>query len=261
MWAHGDAYEAYVGRWSRQVAQLFLSWLDIPDGRRWLDVGCGTGALTGAIVAQTAPAGVIGVDPSEGFLATAREQVADPQVTFRRGDARELPVDDRTADVVVSGLALNFVPDPVRAAAEMARVVVPGGTVASYVWDYAEGMMMMRHFWDAAVAVDPAAATRDEAARFALCRPEALHDLWADAGLVGVTAQSIEIPTMFRDFDDFWNPFLGGQGAAPAYVATLPDDHRHAIRDRLRTQLPTAADGCIPLTAAAWAVSGAATPS
>lgn len=261
MWAHGDAYEAYVGRWSRQVAPLFLSWLDIPDGRRWVDVGCGTGALTAAILAQAGPAEVVGVDPSEGFLGAARGQVNDPRVTFRVGDARELPVADRTADVVVSGLALNFVPDPGRAAAEMVRVVVPGGTVAAYVWDYAGGMVMMRHFWDAAMAVDPGATGHDEASRFALCRPEALHDLWSGAGMVGVSVQSIEIATVFRDFDDYWNPFLGGQGAAPAYLATLPADRRDAIRDDVRGRLPVAADGSIPLTAAAWAVSGAATPS
>lgn len=260
VWAHGDAYEAYVGRWSRQVAQPFLSWLDVPGGRRWLDVGCGTGALTATILAQAGPAEVVGVDPSEGFLAAAREQVADPRVTFRVGDARELPVPDDAFDVVVSGLALNFVPDAVQAAAEMARAVVPGGTVGAYVWDYAGGMAMMRHFWDAAAAVDPGSAGLDEAARFPLCRPEALHDLWAGAGLVGVAVQSIEIATEFADFDDFWVPFLGGQGAAPAYLATLPDDQRSAIRDRLRAGLPAAADGSIALTASAWAVTGATTP-
>ena len=142
-WAVGDAYEAYVGRWSRHVAEEFLHWLDVPAGRRWLDVGCGTGALTATVLAMAEPAQVVGVDPSEGFLAEARARVVDPRATFHAGDAQSLPLLDHRFDVVVSGLALNFVSDPRRAADEVARVTTPGGVAAAYVWDYAEGMSMM----------------------------------------------------------------------------------------------------------------------
>jgi SAM-dependent methyltransferase len=162
-----------------------------------------------------------------------------------------LPFAGGRFDVAVSGLALNFVPDPVLAASELARVVAPGGTVAAYVWDYAEGMAMMRHFWAAAVTVDPAAP--DEGSRFPLCRPAPLTQLWADAGLTDVTVEAIEIPTVFPDFADYWRPFLGGQGAAPGYLASLPHGHRDALRDELATRLP-ARD--IRLTARAWAVRG-----
>jgi SAM-dependent methyltransferase len=259
IWAVGHAYEAYVGRWSRRVAAEFLPWLGVPAERRWLDVGCGTGALTATVLAMTDPSEVTGVDPAEPFLAHARARIADRRATFLVGDARSLPLPDGGFNAVVSGLALNFVPEPGRAAGEFARVTVAGGVAAAYVWDYAEGMAMMRYFWDAATAVDPAAAGFDERRRFPLCRPEPLGELWAEAGLDKVTVEPIEIPTVFGDFDDYWTPFLGGQGPAPGYLMSLPEDQRRALHDVLRDRLPVAADGSIPLTARAWAVRGIAT--
>lgn len=257
VWSVGDAYDMYVGRWSRRVAEVFLRWLGPPTGRYWLDVGCGTGALTGSILALADPEHVVGVDPSEGFLANARARIVDPRSSFRSGDARSLPLPDRRFDAVVSGLALNFVPDPGRAVAEFARVATPGGLVAAYVWDYLEGMAMMRYFWDAAATLD-SAAELDEGRRFSLCRPEPLSELWAVAGLDQVAVQAIEIATVFADFDDYWRPFLGGQGPAPGYVMSLTDEHRDALRDLLRVRLPIGPDGSIPLTARAWAVRGIA---
>ncbi len=256
VWAVGDAYEAYIGRWSRRIAEAFLRWLHVSPGRRWLDVGCGTGALTATVLAVAEPAQVVGVDPAEGFLASARLWTVDPRSTFCVGDAQALPLPERQFDAVVSGLALNFVPDSSRAAVELARVVMPGGVVAAYVWDYAEGMAMLRYFWDAAIALDPTATGLDEGRRFPLCRPEPLARLWSDAGLDNVTVRAIEQPTVFADFDDYWSPFLGGQGPAPGYLMSLPEDHRRALRDLLRERLPAAPDGSIALTARAWAVRG-----
>jgi len=258
VWAVGDAYEAYIGRWSRRVAEVFLRWLAVPPGGRWLDVGCGTGALTETVLAGADPARVVGVDPSVGFLATARGRIADSRSAFCAGDARALPLADRGFDAVVSGLAVNFVPDPSRAAADLARVTVPGGVVAAYVWDYADGMAVIRQFWDAAVALDPAAAELDEATRFPLCRPEPLRTLWTDAGLSAVAVEAIEVPTVFADFDDYWTPFLGAQGPAPGYAMSLTEERRSALRDLLRRRLPASPDGSIPLTARAWAVRGTA---
>lgn len=257
MWAVGEAYEAYIGRWSRPVAEVFLRRLGVPPGRRWLDVGCGTGALTATVLATADPSEIIGVDPSEGFLATARSRVTDPRTTFRTGDAQSLPLPDSAADAVISGLVLNFVPDPHRAIAELTRVATPDAIIAAYVWDYTDGMAMLRHFWDAATQLDPAAAAGlDEGPRFPLCHPEPLHDLWTAAGLHQVEVDAIEVPTVFTDFDDYWTPFLGAQGPAPAYVMSLPEDHRHALRDLLHERLPASPDGSIPLTARAWAVRG-----
>jgi SAM-dependent methyltransferase len=259
LWAAGEAYEPYVGRWSRLVAAEFLSGLGIPPGADWLDIGCGTGALSGLILQHHAPASVLGVDPSEAFLAFARRGLSDPRLSFRQGDAQALPVPDAAFDALVSGLVLNFVPDQPKALAEMRRAARPGATIAAYVWDYAEGMQMMRRFWDAAAALDPAGAGgKDEALRFALCRPEPLRALFEQAGLRGVEVGAIEIPTRFRDFEDYWVPFLRSGAPAPAYCAALPEERRVALRDRLRATLPVAADGSIPLSARAWAVRGIA---
>ncbi|REF99852.1 methyltransferase family protein [Asanoa ferruginea] len=247
-----------MGRWSRRVAPLFLRWLAAPAGQRWLDVGCGTGALSGAVLDAAAPVEVTGVDSSPAFVTAAAERVADPRARFRVADASALPLSDGEVDVAVSGLALNFVSEPGRAVQEMARVTAPGGIVAAYVWDYAEGMEMLRYFWSAAVTVDPAAP--DELDRFAaVCRPDRLRALWTGAGLSRVTVDAVATPTAFTSFDDFWTPFLGGQGPAPGFVARLEAADRNRLRDLLRSRLPVAPDGSIRLTARAWTVRGTAT--
>jgi SAM-dependent methyltransferase len=251
-WERGSPYEQYVGRWSRRVAPPFLAWLGIPDAQRWLDVGCGTGALCAAIVDGCSPSSVTGVEPSEGFLKTAKENLAG-RATLHQGSATAIPLGDGSVDVVVSGLVLNFVPDQHAALLEMARVSRKGGTVAAYVWDYAGRMELMRIFWDAAIELDPGAAKMDEGVRFPLCRPDALEKLFADAGLDAVEVRPIDIPTPFADFDDYWRPFLGGQGPAPAYVMSLEEDVRATLRDRIRERVATAANGAISLTARAWA--------
>jgi SAM-dependent methyltransferase len=254
-WERGGRYEQYVGRWSRRVAPLFLSWLSIPPARRWLDVGCGTGALCAAVVDRCAASSVVGVEPSEGFLKTATENLGG-QAELRQGSATTIPLDDASVDVVVSGLVLNFIPDQRAALAEMKRVAVKGGTIAAYVWDYAGRMELMRFFWDVAVELDAGAARMDEGIRFPVCRPQALEQLFADAGLIGVEVKPIDIPTPFRNFDDYWQPFLGGQGPAPAYAMSLDETARTRLRDRMRERIPVMADGSISLTARAWAIRG-----
>jgi len=213
--------------------------------------------LSEVILDRTSPAQVIGVDPAEAFIAFARSRLAaDSRITFRVADARALPVEDGAFDAAVSGLVLNFIPDPAQALAEMGRAVRPGGIVAAYVWDYAEEMQLMRRFWDAAVALDPAAGELDEGRRFPMCQPDLLARLFAEAGLTEIDDRSIDIPTVFRNFDDYWSPFLGGQGPAPGYCVSLSEAKREALRERLRAELPTSADGAIRLTARAFAVKG-----
>jgi SAM-dependent methyltransferase len=260
VWAVGDPYESYVGRWSRAVAAELVGWLGLAEGGAWLDVGCGTGALSQAVLAAADPALVVGVDPSEGFLAHAQARLAG-RARLVAADARWLPAGDARFDAVVGGLVLNFVPDPGRAVREMARVARAGGRVAAYVWDYAGRMELMRHFWDAAAALDPAAAELDEGRRFGLCRPEPLARLFRDAELAGVEVRPIEVPTRFRDFDDYWAPFLGGQGPAPGYAMSLDEPRRAALREALRRRLPVATDGSIPLVARAWAAAGTTRPA
>lgn len=258
VWSTGSAYHGYMGRWSRLAADELLRWLAVPAGSRWLDVGCGPGTLVEAVVAGAAPRAVLGVDRSRGFAAAARARLPGARVAFQVGDAQALPVRAAAFDAVVSGLVLNFVPAPAAMVAEMARAARPGGRVALYVWDYAGGMELIRRFWSAATALDPAAAALDEAARFPVCAPGPLQALFAAAGLAGISTRAVEVPTTFCDFDDLWGPFLGGQGPAPGYVLALPEGRRAALREALRASLPTRPDGSIHLTARAWAVRGAA---
>jgi SAM-dependent methyltransferase len=253
IWERGDPYEHYVGRWSRQVAPLFLDWLGVPAGRRWLDVGCGTGALCAAIIDHCSPSKVTGIEPSDGFLNTAKQHLAG-RVEFHQGSATRIPLHDASVDVVVSGLVLNFVPDPGAALAEMARVAGRGGVIGAYVWDYAGRMELMRLFWDAAVELDPSAAKLDEGSRFPLCRPDALGEPFANARLQDITLGAIDVATPFASFEDYWQPFLGGQGPAPAYAMSLDESARARLRELLRTRVPAQADGSLALTARAWAI-------
>ena len=257
-WAAGDSYEAYMGRWSRPVAARFLDWLALPGGLDWLDLGCGTGALTGAIVRQCAPASVIAVDPSEGFLGKARENVPDPRVEFRVGDATRLAsLPPASCDVAVSGLVLNFVPDRVGALREMVRIGRPGGKVGFYVWDYpGGGIEFMRAFWTAAVALDPAARDLTEDRRFPFCTRDGLLVLAREAGLDSPDIIALESPSVFADFEDYWRPFTLGAGPAPGYCTSLPPEARERLRERLSDSLPRQDDGSIRLTTRAWAVQG-----
>jgi ubiquinone/menaquinone biosynthesis C-methylase UbiE len=255
-WADGAAFERYVGRWSRLVAPAFIDSPAIPRDCSWLDVGCGTGALSQTILVKASLSAVRGIDRSEPHIASARQHAVDARASFDVEDALDLPVEPATFDAAVSGLVLNFVPEPLRMLAEMARATKPCGSVALYVWDYAGKMEMMRYFWDAAVALQPSAYGADEAVRFPICKPEPLAELFRDAGLADVRTRAIDIPTVFLDFDDYWLPFLDGQGPAPGHVTSLSEAGRFALRDRIHAALPVRSDGSIHLAARAWAVCG-----
>lgn len=243
------------------MAPELLRWLAPAPHLAWADVGCGTGALAETILATCEPAAIEGVDASEGFVAAARQHLRDPRVRFITGDATRLPWEAGAFDVTVSGLVLNFVKDHDAMAREMARVTKPGGRVAAYVWDYAGGMQMIRYFWDAAVAVSPGDAKLDQADRFPICRPEPLRALFEGAGLRSVQVRPIDVPTVFQDFDDYWTPFLGRQGSAPTYLASVSDETRERIRAHLKVRLAPAGGARIELTARAWAVQGVTAPA
>lgn len=258
-WEIAVAYEPYVGRWSRLVAREFVSWLNVPAGASWVDVGCGTGALAETILQLAQPSHVEGIDLSADFVTYTKSRMIDERASFRVADARELPQKDGSAEAVVSAIALNFVPEPARAVSEMRRVAMPDtGIVAAYVWDYAGRMELMRYFWDAADELDPKARSLDEGLRFPICNPQSLTELFTSAGLRDVDVRAIDVPTRFRDFDDYWSPFLGGQGPAPGYAMQLTPERRARLRDRIRERLPANADGSIELIARAWAVRGRA---
>jgi SAM-dependent methyltransferase len=257
-WDSGHAYEQYVGRWSRRVASELLRWLAPRSGLAWADVGCGTGALASAILLGCEPSSVYGIDSSAAFVSQARRRIGDARARFETGDATHLPWESASCDVSVSGLVLNFVRDPESMTREMVRVTRPGGRVAAYVWDYAGGMQMMRHFWDAAIAVSPNDGKLDQAERFPLCQPGPLQALFERAGLTSVAVRAIDTPTVFQDFDDYWTPFLGRTGAAPTYLAAVSDEVRERIRLCLQARLAPTRGGPIELTARAWAVQGTA---
>jgi SAM-dependent methyltransferase len=257
-WKGGDHYEAYMGRWSRQVAPRFLDWLGVADGRDWLEVGCGTGALSAAILARCNPASLVSIDASEGFVAAAREAVTDRRARFETGDAQALAFENASKDAVASALVLNFVPDRPKALAEMKRVARSGGTVGFYVWDYpGGGMELMRAFWTAATTLDPRARDLSEGGRFPFCTPEGLTALMNNAGFARIECVPIAVPTVFRDFDDYWRPFTLGAGPAPGYCTSLDAAARQRLKEKLQEILPRDADGSIPLKARAWAVKAA----
>jgi SAM-dependent methyltransferase len=243
-WESGRSYEQHVGRWSRKIASEFLAWLHVSPAQTWEDVGCGSGAFADAILADFDPRAIMAVGWSEGFIAEARRRISDRRVHFEVGDA------------TVSGLVLNFVSDAENMTREMARVTRTGGKVAAYVWDYASGVQMIRHFWDVAIELNLNDSALDQAQRFPLCQPEPLEALFRTAGLASVSVRPIDIPTVFRNFDDYWLPFLGRQGAAPTYLASLNEAMRERIRDALKARLVASPDGSITMTARAWAVQG-----
>ena len=255
LWRSGDAYERYMGRWSRRVAAHFLDWLEIPAHGAWVDIGCGTGALSEAIVQRHA-ARVVGIDPAAALLTQAAARIGDERCTLRQGAAEALPCADCEFDVAVSGLVLNFVADKAQAVTEARRVVRAGGLVAAYVWDYAGHMQIMRHFFDAAIALDARAREFDDGINAPVCRPAALRELFETAGLAAVAVRGIDIAAAFADFDAYWQPFLGGTGSAPRYCASLSPEARERLRDCLQARLPTGPDGEILLAVRAWAVRG-----
>ena len=256
-WQGGDSYDSYMGRWSRQIAPRFLDWLDQSEGLNWLEVGCGTGALSAAILSRCNPQSLIAVDPSAGFLKKARANVSDKRVEFRVGDAQALAVDTGTRDVVVSALALNFIPDREKALAEMIRVLRVRGSLGFYVWDYpGGGVEFMRAFWKAATALDPGAHELAEDRRFPFCTSDALAGLATRAGLTSVESTAIEVATVFKDFEDYWHPFTLGAGPAPGYCTNLEPRARQQLKEKLYGDLPRGEDGSIPLKSRAWAVKG-----
>lgn len=252
-WQSGNSYEKFMGRWSRLVTRDFLKWLSVPSGQTWLDVGCGTGSLTKLILEIQQPKSITAVDSSEEFISFARGSIKSPIVNFKAGLAQSLPLDSGSIDVTVSGLVMNFVPDPEAAVKEIQRVTKPDGLIGIFLWDYAEGMQMLRYFWDAAVELNNSAGEFDEGIRFPLCRKGSLESLFRNAGLKQVESMAIEVKTLFRNFNDYWEPFLEKVGPAPAYVMSLNEKDRQKLEDRLRKSLPIDDDGSIPLTARAWA--------
>lgn len=252
-WSAGQNYEHYMGRWSRQMAAEYLRWLTPPRRAGWLEVGCGTGALTATLLADCNPKTVLAIEPSKDFIAYARSMVTDKRVSFEIADAAKLPTADGAVDIVTSALVLNFIPDKIAALAEMKRVLRPQGLLSFYVWDYpGGGMGFIDAFWKAAADIDEKAKALDEAKRFPFCTREGLTALCNEAGLTSPTIEPLEIETVFPDFEAFWRPFTLGAGPAPGYCMALPEEQRDRLKAKLAENLGT--EGPIRLIGRAWAV-------
>lgn len=256
MFAMSAAYERFMGRWSRMLAPAYIAFAGVMSKDRVLDVGAGTGSLALTLEARAGVKEVVGIDPSEGLITFAKRNAGAGRTRFEVGDAQALKFDDASFDRTMSLLVLNFVPDHDRAIAEMRRVTRPGGGVSACVWDYNEGMQMLRCFWGEAIALDPAAEKKDER-HMKLSREGQLGEAWKKAGLKNVQEKPLVIEQSYTSFDDYWEPFLKGAGPAGAYAVSLPEDRRGQLEARLRQRLLGARnDGPFVLKARAWAVRG-----
>jgi SAM-dependent methyltransferase len=256
MFEVAQAYEEMMGRWSRQLAPLFVEFVGVWDGENVLDVGCGTGSLSATLVRVTGASKIVGIDPSKGFIEYARTHVVDSRVTFELGDAQNLPYSDESFDRCMALLIVNFIPDSPKAAREMRRVTRSGGVVATTMWDGSRAHELTGYFWDAAVAIDPT-AKRPAERRGSYGSAEALSDLLKGAGLTGIEVTDLTMPCQFSSFDDYWLPLTEGQGPSGACLTRLSEDLQAALRERLRQNLfGNRADGPFTLQAKAWAVRG-----
>jgi ubiquinone/menaquinone biosynthesis C-methylase UbiE len=253
MWNDADGYEAYVGHWSRALAPRFVTWLALPTGLTWLDVACGTGALTAAILAQREPKEVVGVDSSAEYLASAQANCLGPQSRFITGDAHVLPFPSSSFSVAVSGLALNFISSE-RALAEQHRVVHPGGTIAAYVWDYAGEYEFVRRLWDAAVRLDPRAVAYDPGRKSTICSQQNLHEALREAGCTEIETCAFDDFGTFPSREAYWHAFDGRQGSSAEYLSLLTDQERLRLRHAVLSALPS--EGPVKLKVRALAVKG-----
>lgn len=253
MFVNAEGYESFMGRWSRQLAPRFVKFAPIADGSRILDVGCGTGALSAEIARQSPHCQITGIDLSPEFVAYANSCAQRSNVNFQVGNAQSLDFPDEQFDACLSQLVFNFFPDRRKALNELQRVTRRGGHICATVWDYHDGMKLLRIFCDAAVSLDPGIEKTDEK-YMPLCRAGELGELWREAGLVDVEEQAIGFAMRFESFDDYWRPFLAGQGPAGVYVSRLSLEGRNALRDEIARRLPST--GAFELDARAWAVRG-----
>ncbi len=254
-WDSGNPYEYFMGRWSSLMAPVFIKWLNPISSLAWLDIGCGTGALSDVISQNCNPKSLIGIDPSKKFVDEAKKRLKNKADIFV-GDVDSINFKENSIDMIVSGLVLNFFPNIISAFTEMKKVLKPNGIIAAYVWDYSDRMDFLRYFWDAAILIDNDARNLDEGVRFPICNQHKLYRLFQDVGLNDIEVTTLDIITQFDNIDDYWNPFLGGQGPAPSYLASLSQEKQDVLKELVIGNLPIVSDGTIKLLGRAIAIKG-----
>jgi SAM-dependent methyltransferase len=256
MFAMSAEYERFMGRWSGLLAPDYIAFAGVKNGDRILDVGTGTGSLASTLETTMTSSEIVGVDPSAGFISYAKKNAKSGHTRFEVGDAQALRFQDASFDQTMALLVMNFVPDHNKAIGEMRRVTRPQGVASACVWDYNEGMQMLRFFWDEAVALDPAIEPKDER-HMKLSREGQLGELWKRAGLVNVQEKPVAIDQAYASFDDYWGSFLRGAGPGGAYVVSLSEERRRQLEARMRKRLlGNREDGPFVLKARAWCVRG-----
>jgi ubiquinone/menaquinone biosynthesis C-methylase UbiE len=253
LFSDGEIYERLMGRWSRLVGKTFLAWLDAPKNLQWLDVGCGNGAFTEELIAQCAPATVVAIDPSDDQLAYARKLPGAKIADFRVGDAQDLPFADASFDVAIMALVISFLRDPAKAVLEMARVVRPGGWVATYMWDIPGGGTPVDPIY---VEMESMGMTSVRPSNPTVSRRETMQELWQKAGLDSVETRVIRIPVLYSDFNDFWNSNAAPIGPQGKLIDEMSAIAREELRARLRRRLPVTLDRRIVYESFANAVKG-----
>lgn len=248
-----EAYDRHVGRYTGELARAVCDAAGVRPDQRAVDVGCGPGALAAELVSRLGAENVAAADPSPPFADACRRRL--PGVRVEDASAERLPFEDGAFDHALAQLVVNFMTDPLAGVREMARVTRPGGTVAAAVWDYAGEMTLLRRFWDAAIALDPAASGQDEANCMPFCTPDELSGLWAEAGLAAVAVAVAVVGADYDGFDDLWRPLESGVGPSGAYVAALAPGQRAALRDELQRRLGVTG-APFGLTARGWIVTG-----
>jgi SAM-dependent methyltransferase len=249
----GKAYERLMGRWSQLVGAKFLDWIDPPKNLRWIDVGCGNGAFTEVLIARCAPAAATGIDPSDGQLAYAHTRPGTKMAQFRVADAQALPFADDSFDAASMALVIAFVPDPVKAASEMVRVVKSGGVVATYMWDFDGGRSPLEPLSAAMTSLNIPIVQRPSSQA---SRLEEMDAIWKKAGLQSVETQVLSIHIAYADFNDFWESNTLPIGTSGKTLAELSPGMKEKLKARVREQLPIARDGRITYEAFANAVKG-----
>jgi ubiquinone/menaquinone biosynthesis C-methylase UbiE len=261
LWTDGALYEKYTGRWSRLIANKFIDWLDVKQARMegCVDMGCGTGALSEALIANDVCTSLTCLDRSPAYLSFAKQRIQSSNVQFVTGDVQSTSLSASEHPLIVSGLVLNFVDSPEKMLREMVRIGRSGAVLGVYIWDFSDGMKPIRKFWDAArLSGAPNVDELDAGIQFPICKRENLLQIVTESGWVEPCVEPIEIDAHFENFDDYWSPFLSGQGTGPAFAVSLDEDTRERVRKTLMSLVTDAPDKPFTLRARAWAAKGIA---